>query len=685
MEINRVTEKNFLINVFVFILACVALYICAQNYLFFSFMLSLSPCIIGFIIFFIAMYTYNYVENYFFLTLGIGFGFISLFNLFDLLYYNNYINIDLANALNISSQYWISENFLVSLSFLISCLIAYKNIKKINSISLFLFFIIASAILVSSISFLHIFPECCNNSSAYTPFRTICSCLFIGINLISAYILYLKRNTLNAQLFFCTEFSIMLSILIVGINTILSSSIIIVNISTSILKLLSFYCIYKGIYDAGYKLYINETNDKLEIKTSQLKKQNLQKKYFEDAFIKNDKCYKLLVENSEEAIVIISKNHIIFANNKATELIGFAFPNELIGCNILDFIPQKEKIRIENIKKRLDLDSSFPFSFETQLLNINNSVIDIKISTTSFIFEGNPALMCIVQDLSYKKQVETLQKSIEENIKLLNESKELNKAITESFASISHELKTPLNVMLGALQLIDIYNKEPDSQYSQKTVKYLKTIRQNCYRLLRLINNIVDISKIDAGFMQLHLQNMNIVELVEDITMSVVDLCKNKGINLTFDTNTEEQVIACDPDKIERIILNLLSNAIKFTNPGDEIFVSLTAEDSKVLISVKDTGIGIPQSNLNTIFERYKQVDEALSKNQFGSGIGLSLVKSLVELHEGSISLKSKQGEGSEFIITLPIRIADIKAEDVCVHYESNVERRTIEFVDIYS
>lgn len=167
--------------------------------------------------------------------------------------------------------------------------------------------------------------------------------------------------------------------------------------------------------------------------------------------------------------------------------------------------------------------------------------------------------------------------------------------------------------------------------------------------------------------------------------MSVADYIESRGVSLIFDTDIEEKVIACDPDKIERIMLNLLSNAIKFTNPGDEITVNMMDKGEHILISVKDTGVGIPGDKLQDIFERFKQVDKTIWRNREGSGIGLSLVKSLVELHGGNISIKSKQGEGTEFIIDLPSKTVDYEeVNNINMSYESKVERIDIEFSDIY-
>lgn len=295
-------------------------------------------------------------------------------------------------------------------------------------------------------------------------------------------------------------------------------------------------------------------------------------------------------------------------------------------------------------------------------------------------------------DLKLIKGMEFLikEQQLEEKRRKLDEMLNSDNLKTEFFSNISHELRTPLNVMISAISLIKKITTQCGELYIEeaakgKLKKYFKMIEQNCYRQLRLINNLIDITKIESDFYKLQLKNSNIVEVVENITMSVAEYIESKGINLVFDTNTEELYISCDPDQIERIILNLLSNAIKFTNPGGSIFVNICAVNNKVEINVRDTGIGIPSDKLELIFDRFRQADHPNTRYK-GSGIGLSLVKSLVEKHKGSIRVNSKEGIGTEFTIQLPCEtIPEEKVATPKNNAQSNIEKINIEFSDIYS
>lgn len=296
-------------------------------------------------------------------------------------------------------------------------------------------------------------------------------------------------------------------------------------------------------------------------------------------------------------------------------------------------------------------------------------------------------------DIKSKDEIGILSNSfnhmIKENKRLLEEKDQYDKLKTEFIANMSHELRTPLNIIFSAVQLSSLYiNNNPEGFANTKMKQHITIIKQNCYRLLRLVNNIIDITKIDSGFMELNLKKANIVDVIENITLSTAEYVESKSRNLIFDTDIEEKIMNFDLEKMERIMLNLISNATKFTKPGDTIEVSIYDKGESILISVKDNGVGISQDNLVQIFERFKQVGPLLSRTHEGSGIGLSIVKSLVQMHDGTISVKSKYGEGTEFIIELPVKpgLQEDSPESINnLPQQINVEKIQIEFSDIYN
>lgn len=302
--------------------------------------------------------------------------------------------------------------------------------------------------------------------------------------------------------------------------------------------------------------------------------------------------------------------------------------------------------------------------------------------------KGDLTVRC---DIDSKDEIGILANSfnnmLAENKRLLEETVQYDKLKTEFIANMSHELRTPLNIIFSSAQLFNVLISKGEDLNTDKIRSYTFSIRQNCYRLLRLVNNLIDMTKIDSGFMKLDLSNQNIVQVAEEITQSTAQYVQQMSRTIIFDTDQEEKIMAFDAEKLERILLNLISNATKFTKPGDKIKVTLYDKDDYVIISVKDTGRGIPEEKLSQIFQRFKQVDPLLSRSHEGSGIGLSIVKALVEMHEGTIEVKSKYEEGTEFIISLPVKVVS-EEQDTKVKSEftnqSNVENINIEFSDIY-
>ncbi|MDP4146201.1 MAG: HAMP domain-containing sensor histidine kinase [Bacillota bacterium] len=284
----------------------------------------------------------------------------------------------------------------------------------------------------------------------------------------------------------------------------------------------------------------------------------------------------------------------------------------------------------------------------------------------------------------FNSQVNLLQEEVCDKQREIKEAYELDKLKTEFIADISHELRTPINILFSSIQLFEVRILKEELTDDLKLYNYLNTMKQNCFRLIKLVNNLIDISRIEAGFMNFNLENWDVVGLVEGITLSVVPYAEEKEIEILFDTDFEEKVQACDADKIERIMLNLLSNAVKFTGKGGRIEVNLYNQDNNIIISVKDNGIGIPKDKQEQIYDRFIQVNDSYVRKNEGSGIGLSLVKALVELHEGVLTLESELGKGSNFRVIIPHKALKNKKTKVALDIEFNIKKVEVEFSDVY-
>lgn len=249
---------------------------------------------------------------------------------------------------------------------------------------------------------------------------------------------------------------------------------------------------------------------------------------------------------------------------------------------------------------------------------------------------------------------------ITDEVQAKNKAKEALGMQSQMFSMISHELKTPLNVIFSAVQLIEMYLKEAKNQINKKAINNnISTIKQNGYRLIKLINNIIELSSMECGFYKLDLSNRNIIETVESIVESVRSYVETKGLCIIFDTEVEEKIIAIDVEKVESIVLNLISNAVKFSHENETIYVDMKDQGDFIEIHVRDSGIGIDKKNLETIFDKYSKLDDSLAINTEGSGIGLALVQTTVELIGGEISVESEVGKGSVFTVRLPVKLLD--------------------------
>lgn len=266
----------------------------------------------------------------------------------------------------------------------------------------------------------------------------------------------------------------------------------------------------------------------------------------------------------------------------------------------------------------------------------------------------------------------------------LRDKEKLDLMKNNFIANLSHELRNPLNIIISTIQLFDLYLKQNKIVLKDPTIKNkFEYLKNNSNRLLKLVNNVIDITKIDAGFFNISKDNYDIVSVVENLTLSTVPYAEYKDITLIFDTDIEELYCLFDKDNIERVILNLLSNALKFTPANGNIFVTLTYNSKYLNISVKDTGIGIPREKQKFIFDRFSQLDTDKYSKGKGSGIGLALIKSVVELHNGHIEVNSLPGVGSEFIVILPIyKVKNLTEQNGSS--SDSIQKTNLEYSDIF-
>lgn len=419
--------------------------------------------------------------------------------------------------------------------------------------------------------------------------------------------------------------------------------------------------------DKSLQISINENSNKIMNNPKILNSSSVY-----DGILKD---LKSAVKCNEVGLYLYDKNkNAMILNNHFGEDEAFFEESYNITMNI-------EKNYFYNYECKIEEKLNFNSVKYIYLLKINNNLL----GCIHIYYENKPKkineefikYICII--LSFIKDKKNLKHAVEiESLK------------TEFFANLSHEFKTPLNIILSTVQLvmnyIEVNNEYPDYNMFNKC---LSNIKQNSYRILKIANNLIDMSKIDGNFYSINMGNYNIVEVVENIVQSLAEYMKDNKRNIIFDTIEEEIITACDPDQIERIILNLLSNAMKFTSHGGNIYVDMEVNDrcNKVIIKISNDGEKINFEDRLRIFERFTQSESLLTRRAEGTGIGLTLVKSLVKLHNGEVYVNTEFEEGTQFCIELPIRkMKNFKNNNVREKsIVSKVEKFNIEFSDIYN
>lgn len=377
-----------------------------------------------------------------------------------------------------------------------------------------------------------------------------------------------------------------------------------------------------------------------------------------------DREFELFLETATDLCVILKNDaDIVSVNERCLDLLGYTKEEFMQHSSVLDFIHKDD---LNKLKKEINISTykKIPGKILCRALCKDKSIRMLDIHW-NFI-ESKKVILITAQDKTEQMRLKSENRKLKDVISLENLK-------TDFLSNVSHEFKTPLNIILLSTQLMlsDINSgKEINCNQFEKN---MKRIKQNSNKLLSLINNLIDMTKIQDGFYTLELKKYNIVEVVENIVDSVADYIENRKRNIIFDTEEEQISVLCDPEKIERILYNLFSNALKYTDEGGNIIIKMNYDNNKenVIISVKDDGIGVPKEKAKIIFDRFSRI---LSRDCEGSGIGLSLVRSLVALHKGNIWLNEANEKGAEFLISLPVDKSNEKIIDNRSALESKID-----------
>ncbi|MFR7935796.1 MAG: ATP-binding protein, partial [Clostridium perfringens] len=351
------------------------------------------------------------------------------------------------------------------------------------------------------------------------------------------------------------------------------------------------------------------------------------KKAIEYRLKKNDKMFFEILNYLDDVVIIKEGEKTIYVNHAFEKLYG-------LNCKELykekSMIVKLDRIHPEDRYKFNNIDYGDFFMERARIVRADNEVRTVLFRANSIKNENGESIRRII-----------VINDITDNIEKSNEMEKLR---MEFFANISHEFKTPVNLIYSALQLLELKLKNNIGGDVESYINYIKIAQQNVFRLLKLINNLIDSTKLEAGFFNINIKNHDIVSCVEDITMSICEFAEKNKISITFDTEEEEKIIAFDLNHLERILLNILSNAIKFNRENGNIDVYISFDERYANISIKDTGIGIQKDKIDLLFDRFKKINNRLTKVNEGSGIGLFIANELVKINGGEMKVNSELG-----------------------------------------
>lgn len=410
---------------------------------------------------------------------------------------------------------------------------------------------------------------------------------------------------------------------------------------------------------------VAERTAELETAVEALREEVSERQQIEDSLRKSEEEHRAVLDASPNCIIAYdAEGKAIYVNPAFTRIFGWT-EEEVIGKRI-DFVPEENKPEtLKAIKEIYGIEGGV-YSFESRRHTKSGGIIDVSISAAVFLdAKGSPIGMLVnLADISERKSTEEELRKYRQELELLVEERTAELAVAMEkaqeadrlksafLASMSHELRTPLNSIIGFTGIILQGLVGP---LNEEQTKQMGMVQHSARHLLSLINDVLDISKIEAGQLKVESEEFEMPQLVTEVKFNLSHLANQKGLELQCKLAPEVGTIASDRRRVEQILINLLNNAIKFTEQGG-VYLDCEARNGLLHIRVRDTGIGIKPEDLHNLFKPFRQIDTGLSRRYEGTGLGLNICKRLVDLLGGEIWAESGgEGAGSTFSFTLPL------------------------------
>lgn len=617
------------------VVALFVLYLASfYSYLLFHSLVELFSIVVACGIFVLAWHSRRFLDNNYLLFIGVAYLFVGSLDLVHTLAYTG-MQIFPGYGTNLPAQLWIAPRYMESISFLIAPLFLARKLK-INFVVAC--FIVAFSLLLLSIFHWNIFPICFVEGTGLTPFKVISEYVISSILFASILLLVQKRREFDVDVLRLLVASIVVTIASELSFTLYRDPYDFYNMVGHFFKFISFYLIYKAILVTGFARPYN------------LMFRNLKRS--EDALRESEERHRSTSEFLNHAIeslrqpfcVIDAKDYTIkMANSAARQsspgngLTCYAFTHKFTkpcrgsehACPLEEVKKNKKPVVVEHIHR-----------------NRNGDVRNIEIHAYPVLDrKGN-----VIQMIEYCLDI-TERKRAEDVIREQNERlRELDRMKSEFLSTAAHELRTPLNSILCFSEIL-----LTKKIHKERHNRFLKTINEGAHGLANLIDELLDVSRMESG-RGLAIKKVP-VEL-RKVVLRSVDSFESQTDKHDFEVDVPRDLalIDADKDKINQVMENLLGNAVKFSPHGGRIMVAAEQVDGEVKISVADNGMGIPKKDLRHIFDRFYRADNAFTRATAGVGLGLAIAKYIVESHGGKIWAESEVGKGATFCFTLPLR-----------------------------
>lgn len=393
---------------------------------------------------------------------------------------------------------------------------------------------------------------------------------------------------------------------------------------------------------------------------------SLERDRVEMALRESETKYRTLVESAKDGIVIIKDGRFSYVNPAVVEMAG-AKKEELIGSFFLKWVDKEEVEKIKKFYESRMNGKEVPSMYETVFVSKSGEKIYSEVNAAIIPYEGGKADLVIIRNINERKKAdeeirklnEELEKRVEERTRELAEANarliELDRLKSMFLASMSHELRTPLNSIIGftGLILMGMAGEINEEQRKQLTMVY-----NSANHLLNLINDILDISKIESNKVEISIEKIDLSDIIKEVLSIIKPMASKKEISL--ETNFEDNlIIESDRRRVKQILMNLVGNAVKFTEKGS-VSIEAFKVNNEISVKVRDTGIGIKKEEMNKLFQPFQQLDMSSTKQYEGTGLGLYLCKKLTTLLKGTIKAESEFGKGSTFTINFPIKFKEV-------------------------